>query len=93
MAKKNDVTSVIQDMLGANEPKNTPQTPIQARHGVQNKKSDKTTTGKNEALVQHNFRMKQSDYERLQQHFDNQGLPTGAGLRMVLYKYMKEENI
>ena len=48
---------------------------------------------KKEGMTQHNFRMGEGDYRRLQDHFDDMGLSMSAGLRMVLKKYMREEGI
>jgi hypothetical protein len=46
-----------------------------------------------EPMKQHNFRMKDSEYRRLQEHFEDIGLTIGAGIRMVLKEYMNRKRI
>lgn len=46
-----------------------------------------------ETMTQHNFRMPESDYRALEDHFRDIGLSIGAGIRMVLREYMKRERI
>ena len=48
---------------------------------------------KRENMTQHNFRMTESDYRKLEEHFEDLGLSISAGLRMVLKKYMQDEGI
>ena len=48
---------------------------------------------KKENMTQHNFRMSESDYRKLEEHFGDLGLGISAGLRMVLKKYMQDEGI
>lgn len=48
---------------------------------------------KMEKMTQHNFRMPESDYRALEDHFRDIGLSVGAGIRMVLRKYMQNERI
>lgn len=47
----------------------------------------------NRTLTQHNFRMDENDYRRLQKHFDNLGVGVGSGIRMIIKKYMQSEGI
>lgn len=46
-----------------------------------------------ENLKQHNFRMKDSEWNRLKDHFYNKGLSIASGLRMIILEYMKKEGI
>jgi hypothetical protein len=46
-----------------------------------------------ERMTQHNFRMLESDYRALQDHFEHEGVPIGQGIRMILKRYMNENGI
>lgn len=46
-----------------------------------------------ENMKQHNFRMKESEWQILRDHFDDMGLSMGAGLRMVLTQYMRDKGL
>jgi len=46
-----------------------------------------------ENMTQHNFRMPESDYRALEDHFRDIGLSIGAGIRMVLREYMKRQRL
>ena len=46
-----------------------------------------------EIMTQHNFRMRESDYRALEEHFRSLDLSIGAGLRMVLRRYMNENGV
>ena len=64
------------------------------RQAVKNDMSDRVLRRrKPERMTQHNFRMSESDYEALAVHFQNLRLSIGAGIRMVLRKYMEAEGI
>lgn len=47
----------------------------------------------NRTLTQHNFRMDENDYRRLQKHFEDLGVGIGSGIRMIIKKYMQQEGI
>lgn len=46
-----------------------------------------------ENLKQHNFRMKDTEWNRLKIHFQGKGLSIAAGLRMIILEYMKKEGV
>ena len=46
-----------------------------------------------ETMTQHNFRMQETDYRILEDHFRDLGLSIGAGIRMALREYMKRERL
>ncbi len=48
---------------------------------------------KKENMMQYNFRMTESDYRKLEEHFENLGLGISAKLRMVLKKYIQNKRI
>lgn len=46
-----------------------------------------------ENMRQHNFRMKQSEWNRLKDHFQSKGLSVAGGVRMILLEYMEKNRV
>ena len=46
-----------------------------------------------EPMTQHNFRMKESNWRALQEHFESKGLTIAQGIRMILNDYINEQRI
>lgn len=88
MAKDKQLSETLSFLTGGkiDRPETIPEQPTKQRDG-------NPQASKKENLSQHNFRMKDSEWKRLQRHFEEKGLSTAAGLRMILIEYMKKHGV
>ena len=81
--KKNDgLTDALNDLMGNPGQGQSPEPSL--RMEMKQRK---------ENMKQHNFRMKQSEWNRLKIHFHEKGVSIAGGLRMVLLDYMRVKRI
>lgn len=46
-----------------------------------------------EPMTIHNFRMKNSDWQRLKKHMQGKGISVGSGLRMIVLEYLDKNKV
>jgi len=49
--------------------------------------------GQKGPMRKRNIRLRDADWKALKEHFEAQGIPVSAGIRMVLVQYMKSKGL
>lgn len=82
--RKNGISEALNDLMG--EVSTIPEERV-------NGNPQQSGGKKRERMSQHNFRMRQAEWERLKDHFQNKGISLAGGVRMVLLEYMRREKL